>query len=415
MPTEPLFTLSDFHVLLAVSGAAILLANLLPRLLFRRPTSSSALLMLMGFLTFGLFPGMPLALDPVSAPQFWETTSEFAVIVVLFATGLRIDALGTVRHWLPTVRLLLVAMPLTILAVALLGWGVAGFTAAGAVLLGAALAPTDPVLAGDVQVGPPLEGKEDPVRFTLTAEAGLNDGLAFPFVYLGLAIAAQGGDPSSWLAGWILWDVVYRIAVGAAGGAAIGWILGRALFTLPDRDLFAQGGPGVVALAAVFLTYGIVELAEGYGFIGAFVAGVVCRRAEARHDYHRQLHGFSEAIEHALTAVLLFLLGGALPALWVHLDADLAVVGLALLLVVRPVAGWLSLVGTELRGEERAFVSFFGVRGIGSVYYLSYAAGHIEFADEAQLWALVAFTVFASTVLHGGTSFVVERFGARDG
>jgi NhaP-type Na+/H+ or K+/H+ antiporter len=414
MPTDHLFELSEFHVLLALSGAAILAANLLPRLLFRRPESSSALLMLLGVLMFGMFPGMPRPLDPVSAPGFWETTSEIALIVVLFATGLRIDALGTVRDWLPTVRLLLVAMPLTILAVGLLGWAFAGLTIAAAVLLGAVLAPTDPVLAGNVQVGPPLEGKEDPVRFALTAEAGLNDGLAFPFVYLGLAIAAEGVDPSSWLTRWILWDVLYRIAVGAAVGAAVGWLLGRVLFTLPDRDLFAQGGPGVVALAAVFLTYGIVELAEGYGFIGAFAAGVVCRRAEARHKYHRQLHDFSEAIEHALTAALLFLLGGALPSLWQYFEPGHALVGLALLLVVRPLAGWLSLMGTQLRGEERAFVSFFGVRGIGSVYYLAYAAGHVEFADEAQLWALVAFTVFASTVLHGGTSFVVERFGERD-
>lgn len=249
------------------------------------------------------------------------------------------------------------------------------------------------------------------IRFTLTAEAGLNDGLAFPFVYLGLAVAAMGTDPSDWLARWVLWDLLYRISVGALLGAAVGWCLGRALFGLPGGNLFAQSGPGVLALAAVFLSYGVVELAEGYGFIGAFVAGLVCRRVEERHAFHRRLHDFSEAIEHALTAALLFLLGGTLPLLWRHLDASLLTLGFALILVIRPVAGWLSLLGTEVRGQERAFVSFFGVRGIGSLYYLSFASGHMEFVNEAQLWALVAFTILASTILHGGTSFVIERTG----
>ena len=105
-------------------------------------------------------------------------------------------------------RLLVIAMPLTVAAIALLGWALAGLTVAGAVMLGAVLSPTDPVLAGDVQVGPPLEGREHPVRFTLTAEAGLNDGLAFPFVYLGLIIAAQGTNPWEWLVDWLLRDVL---------------------------------------------------------------------------------------------------------------------------------------------------------------------------------------------------------------
>jgi NhaP-type Na+/H+ or K+/H+ antiporter len=403
------FEFSEYHVLLAVAGAAIFLANLLPRLAARASVSSSALLMLFGLLGFSLVPGMPLVLDPLASPRVWEVVSELVVIVVLFATGLRIDSLGAMRTWVPTMRLLLVAMPLTIAAVAFLGWSLAGMTVAGALLLGAVLAPTDPVLAGDVQVGPPLEGREDPVRFTLTAEAGLNDGLAFPFVYLALLVAAEGTDPSDWIGGWILRDVLYRIAVGALLGGAVGWVLGRVLFGLPGRDPVARSGPGVIALAAVLLCYGVVELAEGYGFIGAFVAGVACRRVEARHSFHRRLHVFSEAIAHALTAVLLVLLGGALPLLWPHVDWRTAAVAMGLLLVVRPVAAWLSLPGTALGRQERLFVSFFGVRGIGSVYYLAYAGSHLEFENETQLWALVVVTILASAILHGATSFAIER------
>jgi NhaP-type Na+/H+ or K+/H+ antiporter len=326
---------------------------------------------------------------------------------------LRIDNIGSYRLWRPTVRLLLIAMPLTIAAVAGLAWGLAGMTVAGAVLLGAVLAPTDPVLAGDVQVGPPLEGDEHPVRFTLTAEAGLNDGLAFPFVYLGLIIATAGADPAIWLTEWLLRDVLYRISVGATLGAAVGWLLGRTLFSTWGAKAIDKSGPGVIALAAVLLCYGIVELAEGYGFIGAFVAGVACRRVQVRHQFHRRLHAFSESIEHALTAILLVLIGSTLPALWPALDWRHTVIGFSLLLVIRPLAGWIALQGTELSRNDRWLASFFGVRGIGSIYYIAYASGHVEFVNENQLWALVAYTVFASAVIHGTTSFLVDRFTSK--
>lgn len=413
MDNEAFFSLSPYHVLMAAVGAVIFTAYWLPRLVFPRAASSSALLMMLGLAAYAIVPGMPEALDPTTSPRLWEVTSEFVVIIVLFATGLRIDNIGSYRLWRPTIRLLLIAMPFTIAAVAGLAWGLAGMTVAGAVLLGAVLAPTDPVLAGDVQVGPPLEGDEHPVRFTLTAEAGLNDGLAFPFVYLGLIIAATGADPATWLTEWLLRDVLYRISVGATMGAAVGWLLGRTLFSTWGANAIDKSGPGVIALAAVLLCYGIVELAEGYGFIGAFVAGIACRRVQVRHQFHRRLHAFSEAVEHALTAILLVLVGSTLPALWPALDWRHTVIGFSLLLVIRPLAGWLALQGTDLSRNDRWLASFFGVRGIGSIYYIAYASGHVELINEDQLWALVAYTVFASAVIHGTTSFLVDRFTSK--
>jgi NhaP-type Na+/H+ or K+/H+ antiporter len=169
----------------------------------------------------------------------------------------------------------------------------------------------------------------------------------------------------------------------------------------------------VIAMAAVLLCYGIVELAEGYGFIGAFVAGLVCRRVREKHPFHRRLHAFSEAIEHALTAILLVLVGSTLPALWPVLDWRHSVIGFSLILAIRPVAGWLALQGTELAPNDRWIVSFFGVRGVGSIYYIAYASGHMEFVNESQLWALVAYTVFASAVIHGATTFLVDRFASK--
>ncbi|WP_243451172.1 sodium:proton antiporter [Sphingosinicella sp. CPCC 101087] len=410
MQTEPFFSLTAYHVAMATVGAGIILAYWIPRFLSGREPAASGLLILLGMLAFAAVPGMPEGIDPRAAPGFWEITSELAVIVALFGSGIRIDDLSSYERWRPTVRLLAILMPLTIAAVALLGWGLAGMTLAGALLLGAVLAPTDPVLAGDVQVGPPTEGGEHPVRFSLTAEAGLNDGLAFPFVYLALFVAAEGLAPQSWGLEWLLRDCLYRIGVGAAAGAASGWLLGKILFALPSGNPLADTGSGVVALAGILFCYGAAELVEGYGFIAVFVAGLTLRRAEADHRFHNQLHRFSEAVEHSLTALLLILIGGAFPLLWPELGWRHIALSLALILVVRPLGGWISLIGTDLQGRERFVIAAYGVRGIGSIYYLGFATGHLRMENANQLWGIVAFTILASTLIHGLTAgSAVER------
>ena len=410
MASAGFFGVEAYHVALAAIGAAIILSYWIPRFFSGREPAASALLILAGAIAFSWIPGMPAAVDPRNVPRLWELTSELAVIVALFGTGLRIDNLTSYARWRPTVRLLALVMPLTIVAVALLGWLLAGMTLAGALLLGAVLAPTDPVLAGDVQVGPPTEGGEHPVRFSLTAEAGLNDGLAFPFVYLGLIIAAEGLALQSWALEWLAMDVLYRIAVGFAGGAGIGWLLGRIFFSVPRGNALADTGSGVLALAGVLLCYGATELLEGYGFIAAFVAGLALRRAEAEHEFHGTLHGFTLAIEHALTALLLILIGSVLPMLWPELDWEHVVISVALLFFIRPAVGWLALGGSGLLPRERIVVAIFGVRGIGSIYYLGYATSHLELVNEGQLWATIALTIALSTVVHGLTAgAAVER------
>lgn len=410
MESDAFFSLSPYHVALAVLGFGVVVAYWLPRFFSGREPASSALLILVGAVSFGLAPGMPEAIDPRSAPKVWEIASEIAVVVALFGTGLRIDNLTQLRRWTPTIRLLALVMPLTIMAVATLGWALAGMTLAGSILLGAVLAPTDPVLAGDVQVGPPTEGGEHPVRFSLTTEAGLNDGLAFPFVYLGLIVGAYGLAPTPLAIEWFARDVLYRIAVGATGGALVGWLLGQVIFRLPEKNALADTGSGVLALAGVAVSYGAVELMEGYGFIAAFVAGIALRRAEKQHEFHRRLHSFSEAIEHALTALLLLLIGGALPLLWGELNWSLAAIGLALIFIIRPLIGWICLAGTVLRPRERFVVAAYGVRGIGSIYYLGFATSHMQFVNAGALWATIAFTILISTLVHGLTAgAAVER------
>jgi NhaP-type Na+/H+ or K+/H+ antiporter len=156
-------------------------------------------------------------------------------------------------------------MPLSILGCALLGWWLLGLGIGAALLLGAVLAPTDPVLAGEVQVGEPddPDEPEDEARFSLTSEAGLNDALAFPFVYAAIAISMVGADPSGWLADWLLVDVAWRLTVGTLVGLAAGWLLSRLFFrSRLERARLADQAEGFVALAATLLAYGFAELCQ---------------------------------------------------------------------------------------------------------------------------------------------------------
>ena len=405
-----MFELNGYHILLAAIGATIVLAHWLPRFVSGREPAAAALLIGIGYIAFTWIPSIPAAIDPISFPKPWEVASELCVIVGLFGVGLRIDTLRSWKRWRATVRLLVIAMPLTIGCMAILGWWLVELTLAGGLLLGAVLAPTDPVLAADVQVGRPSEGGEQPVRFALTTEAGLNDGLAFPFVHLALLIAGAGILTPELAVEWLWRDVVYRVVVGAFCGAAIGWVLGFLLFDFPRENALAESEAGVIALAGVLVVYGLTELAEGYGFVAVFISGLTLRRSETRHKFHARLHDFSELIEHALTAILLIGLGAVMPVLLPHLEWSGAAIGSALILVVRPLVGWLSLADTFKTRREKLATAVYGIRGIGSVYYLSYAAAHVDLANERQLWAIVAFTVLLSTVLHGFTaSFAVEK------
>ena len=409
---ESFFGISPYHVLLVGCGLVIIIAFWIPRFMRDREPSSSGLLILGGLAVFGILPGVPEVFSPMERTGFWEYSSEFAVIAALFGTGMRLDRIVGKGLWTPTIRLLVIAMPLCIAAVCVLGY-VLGLTAAGAILLAAVLAPTDPVLAADVQVGPPGEGGEHPIRYALTTEAGLNDGLAFPFVYLALFAGTLGLNPAEWGWEWVSLYFVYKIAVGVLAGIGAGWILGKVIFSLPRSNPLSDSGSGVIALAGLLFTYGATELIEGYGFIAAFIMGLTLRRVEVEHEYHARLHAFSEALEHAVTAILLVLFGGALPVLLPYLSWEHAMIGIALIFVIRPAFGMLSLIGTNMSLKHRGVVAFYGVRGIGSIYYLAYAAGTLQFVNEGDLWAAIAFTILLSTLVHGFSAGTVVNAATR--
>jgi NhaP-type Na+/H+ or K+/H+ antiporter len=295
-------------------------------------------------------------------------------------------------------------MPLSILGLGLLGWGVMGLSVSAALLLGAALAPTDPVLAADIQVGPPQSGEEDEVRFSLTSEAGLNDGLAFPFVNLAVAMALHGPWPGAWTLDWVLVDVVWQLSSAILAGGAIGWGLGYLAFNLPNRAKLSRTGDGFLALAMTFLAYGLTQLIHGYGFLAVFVAALAFRRTEHAHRYHEKLHGFAEEMERLLMMLLLVLFGGALAeGLLAPLTWEGAAVGLLFLFAVRPVAVWLGLWGLNRPADEVLAIGFFGIRGIGGFYYVAYGLNHADWAEGEAIWACVGFTVLVSILLHGTT------------
>lgn len=389
----------------AVAGVGALLAGLLPRVLEGRPLSMPIAFLGLGALVFALPTDLP-APDPIRYPWIAEHLTEVGVIVALMGAGLKLDRPVGWRRWASTWRLLAITMPVSIGAVALLGWWVAGLAPAAAVLLGAALAPTDPVLASDVQVGEPTEDEdsEDEVRFALTSEAGLNDGLAFPFTYLAIAMATAGSAPVAvWLGRWVAVDVLYKLAVGVLGGLAIGWLLGRLFFRARSETLrLANHAEGFVVLAATFLAYGLTEVAGGYGFIAVFVCACSLRASERNHGYHQVLHDFAEQVERLLTVGLLLLLGGAVVhGLLRPLDWRGVLVAVALLVVIRPAAGWLALRGTPGTPAEHKVIGFFGIRGIGTLYYLSYALDEAGIPQPERVWAIAGLAIVASVVVHG--------------
>jgi sodium/hydrogen antiporter len=349
-------------------------------------------------------------LDPLADASLMQHATELAVIVALFATGLRLDRELRPSAWGAVARLLGVVMLLTIAAVALFGWAVMGLSVGAAIILGAALAPTDPVLAGDIGVGPPGEEEEREPNFSITAEAGFNDGLAFPFVLLGFFVATRDGW--GWVGEWAAADVLYAVTVGVAIGALAGYGTAALIVPLRERELLAHGLDGWVGIGAVLAIYGATEVAGAYGFLAAFTGGLAFRRYERDHELNDRVHGGTEVVEKFLELAIILALGSAVTV------AGLREPGLAgwalvpvVLLLVRPATVALAFLGSPLTARERLFLGWFGVRGVGSLYYVSAAlAAGVLATDEARtvFWT-IAVTVLVSIVAHGVTGAPVSR------
>jgi NhaP-type Na+/H+ or K+/H+ antiporter len=351
-----------------------------------------------------------------------EHITEIALLFSLFSAGLKLRvALGESR-WKAPLRLATAGVAVSVILIAGAAVLVLGVPWPVAVVIAAILSPTDPVLASEVQVTHPDD--RDRVRLTLTGEAGLNDGTAFPFLFLGLAmLGAHDVGAFGWR--WLLVDVVWASAAGVAVGWFLGWSVGRFVVYLRQQHQQAHGVDDFVALGLIAASYGLALAVNGYGFLAVFAAGLSMRqldtdaraqaaaplrgqktRADARKDpasaHHlaRQVLSFNLQMERIGEVVVVILLGALLSRGLFSLEAVLF--ALAIFFLIRPLTVLISVAGVRLSPAETALIGWFGVRGAGSVFYLAYAIAHgLDPSVASTVANAVLPAVALSVVIHG--------------
>lgn len=410
-----------------IVGSLLITMVLAGSLLNRLPVSTAMLYLAAGV---GLGPAgwALMAPDPLARSVILERAAEVAVLISLFAVGLKLGLPLSDKSWRLPVRLAVVSMTITVALVAAIGMVGLGLSLGAAVLLGAILAPTDPVLASDVQV---VEASDrDRLRFSLTGEGALNDGTAFPFVMLGLGLLGLHDlGTGGWR--WLAVDVLWAVCAGLLVGAALGTLVGRLVVRLRSRHKESVGRDEFLALGLIALSYGIAVVCHSYGFLAVLAAGVALQRVkeqpgdaagpaalatglQSRRAHEalataseyagayltQQVQGFNEQLERIAEVAIVLVVGAMLYYTYLHASAVWFV--LALLLVVRPVSVWLGLLGAPVSRDQRILVSWFGIRGIGSIYYLMYAINHgLPRSLAEELIALTLTMVTVSIVLHG--------------
>jgi NhaP-type Na+/H+ or K+/H+ antiporter len=408
-----------YELLMLIGGAVILIGAVILSIQRGRPFSAALIYLLAGALAGLALRAVGIRwYEPVEDAAIFSRAAELAVIVSLFGVGVKLDRALTWMNWRTTVLLLVVTMPLTILGMAVIGASLLAMALPSAILLGAVLAPTDPVLADDVQVGGPMQNEpEDESRFSITAEAGLNDGLAFPFVILALFGYERGFDTvGTWWVEWITADLIFAVVVGLVIGSVAGRLIASFTYHVIDREWLSNPFDAFVAIGAIFAVYGVTELAEGYGFLAVFAAGVAFRRYEAQHEVNERLHEVTLVVEKLAELLVLLLLGSVLPIGGVlELGWPVLIAALALILVVRPLAVTLALLPTGLPMRQRLFIAWFGIRGIGSIYYVAFAFATLAPSDATPLFSVVAVAILLSVAAHGLTSsWLTRRLVAAD-
>ena len=379
-----------------------------------------------------------MRVDPLQHSVVLERVAEVAVLISLFTVGLKLGLPLSNKGWHLPVRLALISMTITVGLIAAVGVFGLGLSLGAAVLLGAILAPTDPVLASDVQV---LEaGDRDRLRFSLTGEGGLNDGTAFPFVMLGLGLLGLHDlGAGGWR--WVIFDVIWPIAGGLTVGGALGTLIGRLVVYLRSRHQEAVGLDEFLALGLVAISYGLAMMLHTYGFLAVFAAGIALQRvkepngqtssppANLEPSLHanemiatdstmtsaylkKEVMGFNEQLERIAEVAVVLIVGAMLSYATLLVSAIWFVI--LFLAVLRPLSVWLGLFGARVTREQRVLISWFGIRGIGSIYYLMYSINHGLPRPLAEQMIWFTFTVVAvSIVFHGATVTPLMNLYAR--
>ncbi len=393
---------------LFVIGLLLLLVTLGSGWIDKLPISFALIYLIVG-ISLGPYGFKIVQLRPDA--NFLERLTELVVIVSLYSCGLKMNRQLNFGAWRSTIRLIGFLMPMTIFAIAFVAhwslkmeWGLA-------ILLGAILAPTDPVLASEVQLADTED--KDELRFGLTSEGGLNDALAFPFVYFGIHWLEKGNNWQDWFKEWVavdlLWAVVAGVGMGIVVAKAVVWLEQKIETYTPIDNLMVD----FVAISTIFLTYSLTEFVYGYGFLAVFVGGIAAQKQyKDEEKRHSQLE-FTERIEKLMEVATILILGSILrvQAIWQHLSDALLIGGL-LLFAIRPVGAWISTIGGHYRPITRALFGWFGVRGIGSIYYLCYALGHgLKDSLGEQIAWITYITIVLSVILHGiSTTPLMNRY-----
>ena len=336
--------------------------------------------------------------------------TEITVIISIMGAGLKLNHKFSLKNYRIPLLLVGITMIGCIASVALLGWWI-GLVPASALLLAAVFAPTDPVLASDIQVEiEETTEEEHPVQYYLTVEAGINDGMAFPFTWLAILLALNGMTSMDWVSDWFIVDVLYRIIVGIIIGYVTGRVIAWLFFELPYRVKIAPKRLGFLAVAITFFIYGVTEAAHAYGFIAVFVSAVTIRQFEKQHQFHKEMHDVVAQVELFLITIILVFLGGYIATYWFkELTLPLILICLGFIFVIRPVFGILPTLKSKMSWKERWAVSFLGIKGIGSFFYLAFALSKADFLHEETLWSTVAFLVLVSIIVHRLAGVIIKK------
>lgn len=397
-------------LILTLIGAATFLMAWMPAFSKKTGISYSVFYIIAGVFLYIIIPDyLPNPL-PKNNESLTLHLTELIVLISLMGSGIKIDRPFSFKGWSSPLKLIGITMLACIAAAACMEYYFLSLGIASAVLLGAALAPTDPVLAADVQVGPPNDKAKSEVKFTLTSEAGLNDGVAFPFTWLAICLGFMVSGKQTSLLEWFSFDLIYRLIAGILIGWTSGKGIGLLLFRISEKSDFLSTRDGFLAIAATLLVYGITEFAHGYGFLAVFICSITLRHYEKDHHYHKELHSFTDQAERLLLSLLMILFGGTLVmGVLKPIDTRMIIFVLMFLLLIRPVSAWLALKTSNIKNKEKWATGFFGIKGLGSVFYLSFGFSEYNFEHQDQLWAIISLTILLSIVMHGLSATTVMK------
>ena len=327
-------------------------------------------------------------------------TVELALILTLFSDGLFVESELLRQHWGPPARALVIAMPVTLVLLALAAKALfTELTWAEAFLLGAVLSPTDPVVTSAVVTA---ERVPRVIRHTLNLESGLNDGLALPFVLFFLALATSEGSP-----GGEAGELIAEAAVGALLGVGLAFVAGRLLPNLPGGTMQPKY-EGAYALGLGLLAFGLADVTYGNGLIAAFVAGIAL--AAARQDIPEAFSEFNESVSAVFQIATFFVFGALIVATgWEGSTWKLAVFIAFALLVARPAAVFLSFVGVQMPGPHKLFIAWFGPKGVASMLFALLVLNSSA-PDRTLVFDVASFVILASIFAHGLTDTVGARW-----